>query len=528
MPEHDAVTIELLPFDIGASSSEPHLRREILCRRPFREGGVRLEAERIGAQTVIHCYGHGGSGWTLAPGCGKRMLDLYLAEAGRAPNRDVTIIGAGVIGLFAAYYLSRHKREYPDAVGEITIVADRFEDLTSHNAGGLFEPFSIAADPDFELLADSYAFYHDIALGRPPEPEFEAFDIELLTMLSNTRDVMPSLVHLGYIPHGVPVTMKVRDRVHEQFVHQVFYMDVSLLMKHLFNVVTRNGVRTMRGITITDFSQVDTPVVVNCTGLGARELTGDDSLCPVLGHLIRFQNQPRGLLDMDHNLFAGVEQKGDWLAAVSGFLETITPTEAIQLFERYAEADGEVLRLRFPGGWRDPVAAVLDGLFEALASIRRNLAENPAVTDVDFDGLARIRVFEDQSQRNRFVDALSLIIRVAELHGETPVYDTAKRLYLAYLPRTSKRYIFLFEQDFPDPDEPGGSYTGLSYFMPILHDSVCSDGDGRYRYVTECEARDRVTAGIAGGTTIRAERLGLRENQREFDRLIDRLRYWGF
>src|SRR5262249_338239 len=37
--------------------------------RPFREGGPRLEAETIAGKLLLHNYRHGGSGWTLAPGC---------------------------------------------------------------------------------------------------------------------------------------------------------------------------------------------------------------------------------------------------------------------------------------------------------------------------------------------------------------------------------------------------------------------------------------------------------------------------
>jgi D-amino-acid oxidase len=44
--------------------------------RPFREGGPRLEAESRGGTLLVHNYGHGGSGWTLAPGCALQVLRL--------------------------------------------------------------------------------------------------------------------------------------------------------------------------------------------------------------------------------------------------------------------------------------------------------------------------------------------------------------------------------------------------------------------------------------------------------------------
>jgi D-amino-acid oxidase len=43
--------------------------------RPARPG-VRLEAERRGDATVVHCYGHGGAGVTLSWGCAAVVVDL--------------------------------------------------------------------------------------------------------------------------------------------------------------------------------------------------------------------------------------------------------------------------------------------------------------------------------------------------------------------------------------------------------------------------------------------------------------------
>jgi D-amino-acid oxidase len=43
--------------------------------RPVRPT-VRLEAARGTGQTVVHCYGHGGSGVTLSWGCADEVLGL--------------------------------------------------------------------------------------------------------------------------------------------------------------------------------------------------------------------------------------------------------------------------------------------------------------------------------------------------------------------------------------------------------------------------------------------------------------------
>jgi D-amino-acid oxidase len=55
----------------------PRVLRERVGLRPFRKSGVRLEKEKLrDGRTVIHNYGHGGSGFTLSWGCGETVFQL--------------------------------------------------------------------------------------------------------------------------------------------------------------------------------------------------------------------------------------------------------------------------------------------------------------------------------------------------------------------------------------------------------------------------------------------------------------------
>ncbi|HEX4631145.1 MAG TPA: FAD-dependent oxidoreductase [Chthoniobacterales bacterium] len=55
----------------------PPLIRERVGLRPGRSRGVRVAAEKLGdGRTVIHNYGHGGSGFTLSWGCAETVLAL--------------------------------------------------------------------------------------------------------------------------------------------------------------------------------------------------------------------------------------------------------------------------------------------------------------------------------------------------------------------------------------------------------------------------------------------------------------------
>jgi len=46
--------------------------------RPGRSP-LRLDSEVLGAVPVVHCYGHGGSGITLAMGCAEDVVSNHVA-----------------------------------------------------------------------------------------------------------------------------------------------------------------------------------------------------------------------------------------------------------------------------------------------------------------------------------------------------------------------------------------------------------------------------------------------------------------
>jgi D-amino-acid oxidase len=56
---------------------KPNILAECVGLRPFRKSGVRLERDELrDGRTVIHNYGHGGSGFTLSWGCAREVVNL--------------------------------------------------------------------------------------------------------------------------------------------------------------------------------------------------------------------------------------------------------------------------------------------------------------------------------------------------------------------------------------------------------------------------------------------------------------------
>lgn len=63
------------------SKGEFDVVRDIVGRRPAREGGLRLEVEKLpGSKRVVHAYGAGGRGVELSWGISDEVLKLVQEE----------------------------------------------------------------------------------------------------------------------------------------------------------------------------------------------------------------------------------------------------------------------------------------------------------------------------------------------------------------------------------------------------------------------------------------------------------------
>ena len=268
-----------------------YLGEEILCYRPMRRGAPNMSVETVGSQIIAHNYGHGGSGWTLAPGTAKYVVDLVEDTEGGAivsKGEPVTVVGAGVIGLFTAYELVQ--RGYSN----ITVMAERFEKITSDNAGGLLAPVSMDNAPEIQAIIDqigidAYRFFAAVAQGE--QPDF-AGGAKIVPSYFETRD------ESGLEPYVGQVMQPAKDVVvdfgngttRDMVVYDDgIFIDTALMMEELHSYLESRV--TFVEQKVLNFADLPNKLVFDCAGLGSGALNGDAEVVSVQGHLIMLKDQ---------------------------------------------------------------------------------------------------------------------------------------------------------------------------------------------------------------------------------------------
>lgn len=260
------------------------LIRTVVGLRPYRAVGFRVEAEPLGARTVVHNYGHGGAGLTLSWGSARLAVEL----AWQGPQ-EYAVLGCGVMGLTTARLLQERG-------GRVTIYArDLPPHTTSNVAGGQWGPAYVAdpkrRTPAFNrqfrrALTDSWRAFQDY-LG----------DLYGLRFLENY-----------YLSEGPPDTERFRENTAYRVYSpadspfpgyhavgiQTMMIEPALYLNRLMHDVVAFGGR----IEVAEFktreslAELRENVLVNCTGLGSRELFGDQELTPIKGQLHILLPQP--------------------------------------------------------------------------------------------------------------------------------------------------------------------------------------------------------------------------------------------
>ena len=266
--------------------------------RPHRDGGFVLKAEKTGAKTILHNYGHGGTGMSLAWGLGAAVADL----ARDTGERRIAVLGAGSPGVCSARQLQR--RGY-----EVTIYAATIPpDTTSNMSMAGFTPTTALIENsrrtpawDAQFLRAAELSYRELQLlvgrdygvywidsynatddptrqggGGNQGPDRAATDADLLP-----EALRPNRFREVYGPGEHPFPTKYAVKSIALAIEPNKYMDAIVRDFLLFG-----GRLVIRKFdTRNDLGSLPESVIVNCTGLGSASLFDDTELVPIKGQL---------------------------------------------------------------------------------------------------------------------------------------------------------------------------------------------------------------------------------------------------
>jgi D-amino-acid oxidase len=277
-----AIARQLRPLDVSLDE----VTRTTVGLRPYRAGGFVLRAEGHDAKTIVHDYGHGGGGMSLSWGTALLALEL----AAQTQKRTAAVIGSGVIGLSTARVLQ-------DAGFAVTIYArDVPPNTTSNMSGAQWTPTSLfeeaRIDNDFRA---QYVRAATLAYRRFQTLLGEDYGVRWIENYDcHDESASPTLGASGarligglypevltYGPGSHPFPTRYATRFLTMFIEPNRYLRA---LERDF--LLRGGRSVVR--TFTDVRQMlalDEPLVMNCTGLGAKILFNDNQLEPVRGQL---------------------------------------------------------------------------------------------------------------------------------------------------------------------------------------------------------------------------------------------------
>ncbi len=275
-----------------------------VCTRPFRAHGPRIEAERLGRKTIVHNYGHGGTGWSLSWGSSTLALRHVLATR----EREIAVIGCGALGLTSALLAQRAglkvriyaKDRPPDvrstfatgnwspnsrfctAEGATPEVADRWEEMARISFRTYQFMLGLPGDPI--EWRDGYTVPDDEERATPPpahggEPEYP--DLE-----KRIRDLGPRMQILEAGTHPFPTPVVGR------YSNLIFNISAYTHLLIADFLAAGGAIETREFEKPGDISKLREKTIVNATGYGARALFGDESITPVRGQIVRLIPQP--------------------------------------------------------------------------------------------------------------------------------------------------------------------------------------------------------------------------------------------
>lgn len=247
---------------------------------------------------------------------------------------NIAIIGAGIIGLTTAYKLL--EKGCP-----ITIYAEAFApDITSAKAAAFWFPYHIQND-DRCIRWSQVSYEKYISLSADPAAGISR---KCLLKMIKEEDTAADMSWIDFMPENGCRTLDTAElkkgfRLGHEV--QVPLIETQHFLPWLVAQLKDKGVRFIqKRITDLDKLASEYSCVINCSGLGARELCGDSSIYPARGQvalvgarqdmpLFLCEEQPFYIVPrQDFTIIGGTYEEGEW--------DLRTEPETIQALYRQA------------------------------------------------------------------------------------------------------------------------------------------------------------------------------------------------
>ncbi len=281
------------------------------CDRPKRMGGPQVSISYPYAlsttpqRTVVHCYGHGGSGFVTLFGVVEEAIGL-LMHTHPAYTDSVVVIGSGCVGLTMAIELRRR------GFTKVHIVTKERYNLPSWRAGGFFDPGTGTETTPLGQQAcargvATFHVYHQAEQGLHPYLGKETVRRMPLYCCEQMDAGVEILEQLGYMPPREQVQIDFGAVTHDHYVkYMTYFMDVAAIMQQLWNEVERLQIPVTIE-SVEDINFRDERIVCNCAGLEGGKLNSDQGVYAQRGHFFLL-TPDSGTEHMEYMLFTKVKQ----------------------------------------------------------------------------------------------------------------------------------------------------------------------------------------------------------------------------
>ncbi|KAL4453421.1 hypothetical protein ABPG74_017628 [Tetrahymena malaccensis] len=271
--------------------------------RPCRKGGVNLSEQIIRGKRILHNYGHGAGGVSLAPGYANIQVNKFFQRYSSFKNLNhIGIIGSGYMGLFTAleliklgYKVTIYADQFVKDDGLCSLETDKNHPTASQIAGGYWLPYGYEYNINEETQR-----VHDQACNF--SWNFYKSSIEKKVYNGVRFMKVYHLDGIEYIKNSVPKEIfndfkEVQvswgnGKYYNAFTFTTILIEGDIFLKELFEECRKQGVNFVKQHLNDEgeVTQLPHDYIFNCAGIHSGKLFNDKNVYPIKGQLAVFKH----------------------------------------------------------------------------------------------------------------------------------------------------------------------------------------------------------------------------------------------